>query len=479
MDPASLPDAVAADDKESQRGSASKGVESSVGRDRPASGEKKRIGEMLMDAGMLSDGQLKDGLRTQSEKGGKLVETLISLGYLDPTSFVRFLARQPGIASLDLSNYEVPAPLVNLVSKETALKHEVFPIDRLGKLLTLGMVCPLDSASIRQIEEKTGLKVKPLLCSAEDIRSAIRRYYPPDDVHDHAPPPKIVGTVHGLETPLRLTNVAHLIRKISSLPVLPHTVQSVREAMQNIDSSVAEVARIIMRDPTLAAKVLSVANSAAFGFPQRVDNITLAVSLLGLRETYSIVLSAAVINLFDKGRSFNFEAFWQEATLCAAASALIGKRSGEKHHRALFTAGLLHDIGRMTLLEVIPERYSKLDPNLNGHELIEAEEELVGLSHTEAGHELAHHWQLPEEIAEVIRFHHHPDLATKVPRNVAIVSLADAIVHAGPSSGENNEDLVGSCAQALEILQMAENDALALNEEFIARRDDLLKMPIS
>jgi len=76
---------------------------------------------LLIEAGRVTPLQLKEALETQAEHGGKIVETLISLGHMEAHSFVSFLAKQPGVASIDLVNYEIPKDLVSLVPKEYAL----------------------------------------------------------------------------------------------------------------------------------------------------------------------------------------------------------------------------------------------------------------------------------------------------------------------------------------------------------------------
>ena len=68
--------------------------------------------------------------------------------------------------------------LLALVPAEIARKHELFPIDKMGKLLTVGMVCPLDKAAITDVEACTGLRIKPMLCTTADVRKALDRYYP-------------------------------------------------------------------------------------------------------------------------------------------------------------------------------------------------------------------------------------------------------------------------------------------------------------
>lgn len=394
--------------------------------------EKKRIGDMLIEEGLISKVMLDEALEAQRAKGGKIVGVLVSLGHLKIDDFVNFLSSQPGVASIDLAHYQIPHEVTALVPKELAVAHEVFPIDKMGKLLTLGMACPLDSDTIERIEKETGLRVKPILCSPQDILTAIKNYYPSDD-SEQGPAPKYSvpentsGSVTTSKTRsgLKLQQSSKLIKDLTSLPALPDTVYQVQEAMEDLGVSPKEIAQTIIRDPSIATKVLSVANSAAYGFPSRVDSIELAVALLGLRETYSIVMSAAVINLFEVTKHFDYRVYWEEAMNCAGAARILGEACRHENATGLFTAGLLHDIGRIALLETVPDLYRKVPSELSGNELIEAEQKIVGVTHTEAGYELAVNWNLPAEIAECIRHHHHPEAAYDFQKNVAVVSLAE------------------------------------------------------
>ena len=431
---------------------------------------KRRIGELLVDAGLITAEQIKEVLSLQSEEGGKIVELLISQGYLSPSQFLQFLARQPGIASIDLSNYEISDQLISLLPQSCAVKHEAFPIDRMGDLLTVGMVCPLDTAAIHELEEVTGLRIKPLLCAPEAIRSALRRYYGVGP--DGAPAPGSQEDILGLEGPLRLSSVASLIRRITSLPALPETVGRVREAMQDPDSSVGDVANILVLDPPIAARVLGVANSAAYGFPQRVDDLTLAVSLLGLRETYSIVMSCAVVDLFQRSSTFDYRVFWIESMCCAAASRVVAKACGRRKLFGVFSGGLLHDLGRVVLAEIVPETYADVDAYLPGDKLLTLEQDLLGLTHPEAGYQLAQQWELPPEITEPIRFHHAPALASEAKENVAIVSLAAVMTRATGAGLDDNKHIFADHGDALGILGLDEEVAEAMLDEFLQRREE-------
>ena len=139
---------------------------------------KKPIGELLVEAGLIRPEHIEEALQKQRREGGKMVEILIGLGRLQTNEFVRFLARQGGVPSIDLAHYEIPVQIIGLVQRDFVIKNEAIPIDKLGRLLTVAMVCPLDSDTIQELETMTQSKVKPLLCSPEAIRMAIQRYYP-------------------------------------------------------------------------------------------------------------------------------------------------------------------------------------------------------------------------------------------------------------------------------------------------------------
>lgn len=430
---------------------------------------RKLIGQLMLDAGLISKQQLDEALAVQQQEGIKVAEALIMLGHIDAEHFVGFLARQPGVASIDLTGYEIPQELIELVPREMALQFEVFPIDRLSNLLTLGMVCPLDRHAIAALESRTGLRIKPLLCSPDDVRNAIKRYYPTTEEREaeyrpagfEAPAAQV--NTEALTSTMRLQSLVPMIQRISSLPALPHTVERVREATQDPDISLADVAGIIEMDPAVAAKVLSVANSAAYGFPHRVDRIDRAVSLLGLRETYSIVLGASVINLFEKSAVLDYEKFWHDSLLCAVAIRVVAKALTPSLSPAqVVPVGILLGVGRIAMAEVAPERYGKVPKSARGVELIEAEFNACAIAYPEAGYELAMHWALPEAMAKCIRFHHNPDQDDEPREQTALANLAWLI--SNPSL--DNEARAAQAGPALAILGQSADIIPSLMDEF-------------
>ena len=382
------------------------------------SATRKRIGEILVQEGLITSEQLIDALQKQKETGNRVVRELVNLGHLDIDRMAKFLSKDQGIPSIDLANYNVPEKVCALVPKEFALTNEVFPIDHLGKLLTVGMAFPLDRAAIEELEKTTGLRVKALLCSAADIREAIRRYYPDDESQPAEP------TAEGLANDLKLGSIVDLIHSIEDLPTLPDTVQQVQQLTDASTSSMKHIAEVISRDPAITAKMLQLANSPIYGFTSRVDTIERATTLLGLKETFMVVLSAAVIDLTQSANHFDHEQYWAESMTCAAACRLLAQEKGQRPEGALPTAGLLCGIGRFALSEAVPARYVKIDSALRGADLLEAEEKVLGIGHPEAGYELVSNWSLPEEITTAIRFHIHPDQSELHRETVGTVALA-------------------------------------------------------
>ncbi len=294
------------------------------------------------------------------------------------------------------------------------------------------------------------MKVRPLLVSMKDIRVALNNYYRADKSEmaqysfdgdlKFGPPAKVAtpgsASIALVESTIKFEKVVHLIRKISSLPALPETVNQVRAAMQNPDTSTQDMAAIIGHDPLLAAKVVSLANSAAYAFAHKVDSIERATALLGLREVYSVVLASAVIEYFKEGSHFNHKAFWKRSMTCAVASKLIARECRPKDMGSVFAAGLMHDIGRAVLAEIAPKQYGGIDQQLPDDAVIALENEMFGLAHPEVGFLLADGWGLPVDIKEPIRFHHDSQQAQEAQQMVSITALGAAIAD-GMSRGDD------------------------------------------
>lgn len=421
-------------------------------------GQHERIGALLLEGGLVTKADIDRADARRSETGDDLTKALLAQGSLDARRLVEYLAAQTQFAKIDVSQFDIDPDLIALIPGEFAKAHQVVPVDRFRNVLTVAMLCPLDDSVLRSLEDSTGLELRPVLCSEDDVRACIRRYYENGVETDSG--------AAGLEAPLKLSIAIAMLRDVDSLPALPGTVQEVQQMVHSNEASAADVAEIISRDPAIAAKALRLANSASYGFHNRVDDIRLAVTLLGLRETYHIVLTSAIVNMFDKSKTFDYMSYWMESMVSASITQSLAKAFKHLKVSGAFAAGLLHDLGRLALSEIAPKQAARIDPSLLGLALVAQEEEFLGLAHTEAGFHLGVHWGLPTEIVETIRFHHAPSLASDGGRAlVSLVNVADVVSRAHRPESASREVNFEEAAESLEFLDLSERDVVEAIED--------------
>lgn len=145
----------------------------------PSSPRKKRLGEILLDAGVIDQLQLNAALAEQRKWGGKLGRTLVEMGFVDESSMVTALSRQLGLPMVDLDSAQLPNEVVQLLRLDVAERYGVFPIggDPRQKVLQLAMSDPSNVEWLQELSFATGMRVQPSVAAASAIERAIRRYY--------------------------------------------------------------------------------------------------------------------------------------------------------------------------------------------------------------------------------------------------------------------------------------------------------------
>lgn len=205
-----------------------------------------------------------------------------------------------------------------------------------------------------------------------------------------------------------------LISRMETLPSLPALYAQVLEAVQAPDASVRAVGEIIACDVGMTAKILQLVNSAFFGLPRRVSDPTQAVSLIGLDTVQSLVLSVHVFSQWDQQKlpSVFLEALWRHSLTVGKFAKKIA--STQYRDRRLlddaFTAGLLHDAGKLALVANLGPAYRETLAMAVKEQipLAEAEREMLGATHAEVGAYLLGLWGLPDSIVEALAYHHSP-----------------------------------------------------------------------
>lgn len=224
-----------------------------------------------------------------------------------------------------------------------------------------------------------------------------------------------------------------VIAHISNLPTLPVIASQVIGLLHNPRTPVQELARIISSDQSLTTTVLKLANSAYYGFPRQISTVKHALVVLGFNEIRNITFTVSILRSFrrDKKSSFfDYQAFWKHCLGCAIAAKMLAKFFRYRISGKVFVAGLVHDIGKIVLSQYAKDLFEKVMHQVISHKisLYQAEEKVLGITHAEIGGWLVYQWNFPQEIEEVIRFHHLPFKAKVNPPLCSAIHLSDVLV---------------------------------------------------
>jgi len=229
--------------------------------------------------------------------------------------------------------------------------------------------------------------------------------------------------------------------KAHTLPSLPLTVVALGEAVQDERCSVDRILGILSKDPSLSATLLRLANSALYSGEGSVMDLRTAVLRLGFDAVANLGTGAAVIRTLKGGTHLNALKLWQHSVavgLTAKGVCVLARRHGQAE--TAFLAGLLHDIGKIALDTCFPEEYAAvLEKVAEGAFFVDAEAEVLGMTHPEAGALLAEDWAFPQAIVEVIRDHHEPKANDFLP---SLIHVCDLLVRMRIPMGPADETLM-------------------------------------
>ncbi len=240
-----------------------------------------------------------------------------------------------------------------------------------------------------------------------------------------------------------------VVRTLQDLPSLPAVVMELLSSIDQDDVDIAVLAKKVSHDQALTAKTLRLANSSLYGLQVKVTTIQQAITFLGFQTTRNLITAAAVTGCFAQGQcpGFDDKAFWRHSIATAACCKVLARRLKFNQDYA-FTAGLLHDIGRLVLVSAYTELYQQVMEYrvANDCHVMDAERAVMGVDHVMAGAALAEHWQFSDTMKMAIEFHHDPD-APGAGLLATLVHIANAIVHALDIAGED-DDLVPTVSPA-------------------------------
>ena len=202
-----------------------------------------------------------------------------------------------------------------------------------------------------------------------------------------------------------------LIGKGVDLPSLPEIYLRVSQQLEDENASVEQIGITVQNDPAISSRVLKMVNSAYYGLPNQVASIDQAVSLLGRERLKHILIGSVLRGVFSSqdDPAFSMQAFWQHSIKTAIIARHLAQQSAQiDEPEAMFTAGLLHDIGKLLLINKYPERMLAAEEYMiqKRVDILSAELSQIGLTHTAVGEALMDHWGLPKLLIDCAASHH-------------------------------------------------------------------------
>jgi HD-like signal output (HDOD) protein len=236
------------------------------------------------------------------------------------------------------------------------------------------------------------------------------------------------------------TRLDGLVQQIGSLPTLPSVILQVNEKVTNPKTSALDLARTILEDQALTARLLRLVNSPFYGFPRRIATVTEAVTILGFHPVRNLLLTASVVDLLvsDEMPEFSPTHLWEHSIGTAVAAGLLARYTRHEDREEVFVAGLVHDVGKLVLFRFVTKEFLNVLEAARSEDITirAAEQRLLGFTHDQVGRLLAERWKFPVRLSEAIGCHHRPDLAQIGKREAAIVHAADILARAlGLGSG--------------------------------------------
>jgi len=306
--------------------------------------------------------------------------------------------------------------------------------------------CPADPELVEKTEEKT----RKLFCHTDLDHPAMKEIFRISVLfrcnHNFSEKEENINLAEDDTAQMTVENdfLQKLKKENITLPEIPSIVFELNEVIANPLSSTEDIAQVVNRSPSLTALLLKIVNSPFYGFPSKIDKISLAVTLIGTREISGLALGISLVSLFNKipEELLSMYSFLRHSLACGIISRILAAHKSLPQTEQLFVSGLLHDLGRLILYSYFPEESHNLlsRARSSGSLLYLQENDFLGCNHTHLIKHLLQQWKLPMMLENNVFYHHNPREAQQ-PVPATLVHLADIITN-GLGIGTSGEHFV-------------------------------------
>ena len=228
--------------------------------------------------------------------------------------------------------------------------------------------------------------------------------------------------------------IEQLIDGIPSLGSYAGVIAEIENVLNCPNSNLADLGDVIEKDPDLTGRLLKLGNSAFFGFPNRLETVSEAISLIGIQQAKDLILVSSVVEIFEgiSAEVVSMESFWKHCLACGVGARCLAIARQMPKPEKYFVSGLLHDLGRLVLFSRAPAEAKQIFTLYQSRKmrLWEAEVEVLGYDHAKIGGQLMRSWQYPPNLVHAVAYHHHPMSGGAYQLESSLVHLADYLVHA-------------------------------------------------
>lgn len=270
-----------------------------------------------------------------------------------------------------------------------------------------------------------------------------------------------------------MVKIKDSIETLGDLPSQPIILQKLHELISRQNTSSHNVAKVVETDQGFTAKVLRLVNSPFFGFTRTIASVEEAITMIGFNSVHQLLLATSLMGTFKIDKSvFDLDLFWQHCFSVGVIAKHIATHSFHHLKEESFVGGVLHDVGRLILINADIKRYQKYSRENSGAVDLETEKENFGVNHQEAGMMLAEYWHFPDSIRDGIGYHHTPDKIEANNELAAVIHISDIMTHGLNLGNSGNFYVSDFSSKAWMTLRISYDELGSILEKALAQIDE-------
>jgi len=275
------------------------------------------------------------------------------------------------------------------------------------------------------------------------------------------------------ETGAPTLDIKQIMCRVRSFPGMPATAAKLLPLLESMDTSAAEIEEVLRYDPGLTANILKLTNSAYFGIPTQISSMRQAIVLLGWKRLIQLVMTMCMSPLMKQpipGYDLPEGGLWRHSIAVSVASDTLVKALGITEADEVFTAALLHDVGKLVLGEFVREDLGKIEAMVaKGISFEVAEYIVLGTDHAAIGASILENWSFPAGLVQAVHWHHDPNSSETHSLMSDIVHTADGIGRMVAPDGTAADNAHAPMMEVVDRLGLHQDELVPLAERTAER----------